>query len=192
MNVALKEWSAVIEALDHGAQIFLLRKGGIMEGRRGFELRYPEFLLFPTFEHQHARYLKLEFRELLSEHAGTVPITHLARVVELVRAPQSLSEMETLACYHVWNAEFLRQRYSYRPDLPLYLVLVRVYRLREPYAIPLRPSYAGCKSWVHITEEISVEGADPVMSDGEFEARRAEVAAAIRSERFEQGKQAAE
>ena len=28
MNIALKEWPAVITALDRGAQIFLLRKGG--------------------------------------------------------------------------------------------------------------------------------------------------------------------
>ncbi|HKW97990.1 MAG TPA: DUF1802 family protein [Bryobacteraceae bacterium] len=192
MNVALKEWSAVIEALDRGLQIFLLRKGGIMEGRRGFELRYPEFLLFPTFEHQHARYLKPEFSELVTQPAGAVPITHLARVVQLVRAPQPLSGLETLARHHVWNEEFLGQRYSYRPDLPLYLVVVRVYRLRKPHVIPMRPSYAGCKSWVHLTEEISIDGAEAIIADREFDRRRAELAALIGSEDFEQGKQAAE
>ena len=41
MNTALKEWSAVIAALDRGLQIFLLRKGGIVEARRGFQLQYP-------------------------------------------------------------------------------------------------------------------------------------------------------
>jgi hypothetical protein len=197
MNVALKEWSAVIRALDYGRQIFLVRKGGIVEARRGFELRYPEFLLFPTFEHQHGRYLKAEYRDLVGQPAGTgdpVCISHLARVAGAFRAPRSLAEIEPLAQCHIWNEEFLRQRYAYRPDLPLYLIMVRVYRLSEPRMIPLRPSYAGCKSWVHLTEEISIERAAPVMDDGQFEERRADLVARISvlSEGFENGKQAAE
>lgn len=96
MNVALKEWSAVTVALNRGIQIFLLRKGGIVEARRGFELRYREFLLFPTFEHQHAQYLKPEYRSLVREGetpAGQVRISHLARVARVLRAPRSVEEM---------------------------------------------------------------------------------------------------
>jgi hypothetical protein len=197
MNVALKEWSAVIRALDCGRQIFLLRKGGIVEARRGFELRYPEFLLFPTFEHQHARHLKAEYRDFMGEPAGTgdsVCISHLARVAGAFRAPRSLAEIAPLAQCHIWNEEFLRQRYAYRPDLPFYLIVVRVYLLSEPSMIPLRPAYAGCKSWVHLTEEISIERTAPVMDDGEFEQRWADLVARISapSEGFENGKQAAE
>src|SRR5690242_13681910 len=116
MNTALKEWSAVITALDRGTQIFLLRKGGIVEARRGFEPRYAEFLLFPTFEHQHARYLKPQClepaRDMAAPPEGSVHISHLARVTDLLQAPQSLPELLSLADCSMWNEDFFRQRIS--------------------------------------------------------------------------------
>jgi hypothetical protein len=196
MNVALKEWSAVIAALDRGTQVFLLRKGGIVEARRGFELRYREFLLFPTFEHQHARYLKPEYRGLVEEEppGGHVRISHLARVADVLTAPRSIEPMRAADALHVWNDDFLRQRYAYRPDLALYLVVLRVFRLEEPAIIPARPSYAGCKSWVHLTEGVPVERMRPVLSEAEFNERQDVLMArlAVGSGRFEDGKQAAE
>lgn len=193
-STALKEWSAVIAALDRGLQIFLLRKGGIVEARRGFQLKHSEFLLFPTFEHQHARFLKPEYMDLLAPQPdGHVRITHLARVTDVLQAPSPLAGMSAVAECHVWNEEFIRQRYEYRPDLPLYVLMVRAYRLREPQFIPLRASYAGCKSWVHLTEEIAMGAAEPVLDEPEFaERRRVLLAAIAASEGFENRKQAAE
>ncbi len=197
MNTALKEWSAVIAALDRGTQILLLRKGGIVEAKRGFEPRYAEFLLFPTFEHQHARYLKPGCSELLGDMAapseGSVYISHLARVTDVLQAPQSLPELLSLADRHVWNEDFMRQRISYRPDLPLYVLLVRAYRLKQPELIPLRASYAGCKSWVHLTEEVSIAAVQPVLPEEEFARQRYEVLARLPggSERLKGGEQTA-
>ncbi|MEJ0000170.1 MAG: DUF1802 family protein [Verrucomicrobiota bacterium] len=44
---AFKEWEAIVEALGHGAQIVILRKGGIAEGRQGFQARHPRFCSSP-------------------------------------------------------------------------------------------------------------------------------------------------
>ena len=172
MNIALKEWSAVIAALDRGAQIFLLRKGGIVEAKRGFEPRYAEFLFFPTTEHQHARYLKPQWAGLLTHSAApdSLNISHLGHVTDVLRAPQDQAAL--LAAPHVWNETFIRQRYSYRPELALYVLVVRVFRLAAPHLIPLRPAYAGCKSWVHLTEDIPVEAMEPVMTEAEFAEQR--------------------
>jgi hypothetical protein len=195
MNIALKEWSAVIAALDRGTQIFLLRKGGIVEAKRGFEPRFAEFLLFPTFEHQHPRYLKPGCSELLGDMAappeGSVCISHLARVTDVLQAPKSLPELLSLADRHVWNEDFIRQRISYRPDLPLYVLLVRAYRLKRPQLIPLRQSYAGCKSWVHLTEEVSIAAVQPVLPEEEFARQRDEVLIRLPggSERLKGGKE---
>src|SRR5579884_3277142 len=52
MRAAFKEWAVVVDALGRGEQILILRKGGISEGRGGFKLEYPRFLLFPTLFHQ--------------------------------------------------------------------------------------------------------------------------------------------
>jgi hypothetical protein len=122
MNTALKEWSAVIAALDRGLQIFLLRKGGIVEAS-GFQPKYREFLLFPTFEHQHARSLKPEYLDLLAPQPdGHIRITHMARVTDVLHAPSAAAGMRDIAECHVWNDEFIRQRYEYQPDLPLYML----------------------------------------------------------------------
>lgn len=174
MNVALKEWASVVRALANGVQVFILRKGGIVEAQRGgFELRYPEFLLFPTFEHQQANYVRREFAHWLSEPAtGAVPIQFVARAVDVLPAPGSAGDVAARGEQHIWTEAFFQQRYQYRPDLPLHLIVLRIFRLPEEHAIPLRPSYAGCKSWVHLSEEIPVEGAKPVLSDGEFEQKR--------------------
>jgi hypothetical protein len=179
MNIALKEWSAVITALDRGEQIFLLRKGGIVEAKRGFKPRYAEFLFFPTTEHQHARYLKPQWAGLLADTAGTdrLHISHLGRVADVLRAPQDQALL--LAAPHVWNEDFIRQRYSYRPDLALYVLVVRVFRLGSPYVITRRPAYAGCKSWVHLTEEIPVEGVEPLLAESDFAERRRQLLAQL-------------
>ena len=52
MRTAFKEWAIVVDALGRGEQIIIFRKGGIAEGRGGFEVQYPRFWLFPTLFHQ--------------------------------------------------------------------------------------------------------------------------------------------
>ena len=164
MNTALKEWASVVAALGTGGQIILLRKGGIVEAKRGFELLHPDVLLFPTFEHQHADWLKPEFQGLAGTPAGAeIHIEYLARVTDIFPAPDSIHAA------HIWNGRFLTMRRQYRPGLPLYLILVRVYRLAHPCVIPNRPSNAGCKSRVNLTEEIDTGSATPVLVDGAYE-----------------------
>ena len=164
MNTALKEWASVIAALGTGRQIVLLRKGGIVEAKRGFELLHPDFLLFPTFEHQHEASLKPEFQGLACPPAvDGIHMEFLARVTAIFPAPAQIPSA------HIWNDRFLAMRRTYRPDLPLFLILVRVYRLAHPCVIPNRPSYAGCKSWVNLTEEIDIGGASPVLDDAAYE-----------------------
>src|SRR5579872_299094 len=183
MNIALKEWSAVIRALDLGRQIFLLRRGGLAEAGRGFQATHPEFIFFPTFEHQHARFLKPEYAGCLrapDTAEDQVAITHLAQITDVFRAP-AMPEMDALADLHVWNPEFIRQRYAYRPDLPLHLVVVRAFRLERPHIIPLRAIYAGCKSWVNLTEEIPTGTAQPVVEEPVFESLRGELATRLAS-----------
>ena len=55
LNIALKEWSATIDALTSGHQLFLLRKGGIRETNRHFELANHRFLLYPTHSTKRTR-----------------------------------------------------------------------------------------------------------------------------------------
>src|ERR1043166_5463608 len=52
MRIAFKEWAVVVDGLGRGDQIIILRKGGISEGRSGFQVEHNRFFLFPTLFHQ--------------------------------------------------------------------------------------------------------------------------------------------
>jgi hypothetical protein len=173
VNVALKEWESVVAALASGVQICLLRKGGIIEADRGgFHLREQKFLLFPTYEHEHLLLLKDEYKHLMRPGcAGEIAISLVCTVTDIFATP-AIQALQRAADFYIWNDTFLRKRVEYKPDLPLYFILLRAYRLQPLQTIPDRPSYAGCKSWVHLTEEISVDSATPVLGDDEYAARR--------------------
>jgi hypothetical protein len=177
MNVALKEWSSAIEALERGRQILLLRKGGIVEAARGgFHARHPEFLMFPSHEHQHNESLKPEFQKPAEwQDTGWLPIRVLAKVTDVLPAPPTLESIRTIDDAHIWNERFLKMRYEYRPDLPLLVLLVRAWRLNPVERIPDRPSYAGCKSWVNLTEDIDISPAVPVLSEQDYQSKRADL-----------------
>jgi hypothetical protein len=176
MNVALKEWACVSAAISSGRQIVLLRKGGIVEADRGgFKPKHREFLLFPTFEHQHARFLKDGGANIAPETEDSILIETLCKVSDVLEAPADPAGLIRASEFYIWNEDFIRARYDYRPELPLTLLLVRAYRLAAPQMIRNRPSYAGCKSWVNLTEEIDPAGAEPVLTDAEYARRQSEV-----------------
>ena len=162
-----------MHAIEQGRQIALLRKGGIVEAERsGFTLRHSEFLFYPTYEHQHAAMIRPEWRGLVqAPEPGVIRVNLLARVEEAFPAPADRGALLVAGEAFVWNEAFVNQRYDYRPDLPLWLIAVRAYRIPEA-VIPERGSYAGCKSWVNLTEEIAIDGAVPVLPDAEFGFRK--------------------
>jgi hypothetical protein len=174
VDAALKEWAAIVEALENGVQTALLRKGGIVEAARdGFHVRHQRFLLYPTHEHQHARLLREPYNDWGGPGvAGELRLRVLAEVAGVYRAPEDRSVLLAMEDEFIWNADFVHQRYDYRPDLPLWILLLRVYRIPE-VVVPERGSYAGCKSWVNLTEDVAVGGAAVVLPDADFAVRQA-------------------
>jgi hypothetical protein len=172
VNIALKEWAVVIEALASGRQVFILRKGGIAEGKRGFELLHRRFLLFPTWEHQHREALQPEWRDrfdaLEPPDASVIELRYLAEVHDIALAPPTPAPFLHRAKSHVWTREFFEKRYEYRPDLPLYAAALRVYELPNVVKIPNDRRYQGCRSWVELYEDVPVDGAEPVLSESAF------------------------
>ena len=98
-----------------------------MEAKRGFELLHPE----P--------------RQKFNFHAIAGPRTGLLLELRL----QAIGVLTTIfpapdliPAEHLWNGRFPGIRRQYRPDLPLYLILPRVYRLQITCVIPNRPPMA--------------------------------------------------
>jgi len=174
---ALKEWAAVCSALEEGRQVVLLRKGGVYEAKTGFELENREFLLFPTYLHQNLQSLKAGEHgrfEARSTEPEQVTLSAAGVATDIVRL-QSRAQMEAIDDEHVWEKPLIDMRFNYRPENPLYLLLVRVYRLREPAVVRNTPEYAGCKSWVPLVHEIATGGAAAVLDDGQYEMRRKQI-----------------
>ena len=166
IKTALKEWDLVISAMLAGRQAVLLRKGGILEADNQFELEHPRFLFFPTFVHQDPRMVKPEFRagiKTLREEPEKIEIRAWGEAAKIVEVP-SRAALEKLDDLHVWAPPLLDMRFSYRPEKPLYLVVVRAYRLKVPVVIENTIEYAGCKSWVPLEQPIDVSSSDPAMA----------------------------
>jgi hypothetical protein len=177
LQIALKEWAVACDALASGRQILLLRKGGIYESAGEFELEHREFLLFPTYLHQNAQMLKPEYQrgvERRDAEPGEIPISTAGVVTDILQL-QSRQQMDRLDDQHIWTAPLIDMRFNYRPENPLYLLLVRAYRLSAPVTIANTPAYAGCKSWVPLDQAIDVSAATPTLDDDPFESRRAHV-----------------
>jgi len=174
---ALKEWAITIKALDDGRQVLLLRKGGVHPADRQFRVEAPEFFLYPTYEHQRADLLKPEYQpelaRLLAEGKGdgeTVTISHLARVTDVFPITER-AQVEALSAHYIWTTAYAEERLSWRPRSPLYVLLLKVYRLAGPCTLPVLPAYAGCKSWLDLAEGVPLAGLTPVLSDAEYDQR---------------------
>ena len=170
---ALKEWAIVCKAAEDGKQVLLFRKGGIMEYRNGFELKHKNFFLFPTFEHQSMESIreeyKKEFENLTNQHIikdeqkdlnPTAPndsqnspnTTTINSFVEISYFSEinDINKLEKLEKFHIWNLDYVKMRFNYNPKKPLFLMLLRTYKLKDAIKIHDKPEWSGCKSWIQI------------------------------------------
>jgi hypothetical protein len=171
LDVALKEWASVIAALESGRQIVLLRKGGILEqsDKNRFSITQNEFLFFPTYLHQSRGELKadIEFEPVAAE-PQSVRISSAGVVTEILQV-QSRQQIDRIYDQHTWTNSLIDMRFNYKPQNPLYLVLVRAYRLHDPIMLDNTPAFAGCKSWVPLSQAIETGGATAVLDDVKYE-----------------------
>ena len=183
LNVALKEWAAVIEAIAAGRPIVLLRKGGIYESAGGFEIEHRTFLLFPTYVHQNAEMLKdeaLVHFQPYSAEPSQIRLDTLGQITHIIPIA-SRQQVDALSAEHVWERPLIDMRFNYKPQNPLYLLLVRAWRLPEPVQIANTPAYGGCKSWVRLDQAIDVSAATAVLDDTAYAQRAGHIVETLSS-----------
>ena len=172
VKIALKEWAVVIRALELGRQLFILRKGGLAETSLGFELAHPEFVFYPTWEHQQRDQLQPEYQgwfdELRPEKPARLSITAMAQATEVLEAPADRSRWRAARALHIWSDAYIDMRYDYRPDLPLRIVLLRARRLDQAVTIPVSKRYAGCRSWVGLDQDVPFVPNHPALDEQAF------------------------
>jgi hypothetical protein len=177
---ALKEWAVAVDALAEGKTILLLRKGGIKEEGNRFQVAYEKILLYPTYEHQQPNLLKSEYADKVTTvesgwHPETIKIGAYGEITDVLAVSEE-SSVKALLPYHIWNEKFASDRLKWKPRQPIYLLLLRTYKLAQPQVIPYRAEYGGCKSWIDLAETISIVGVEPVLYDKNY----AQQVAAIR------------
>lgn len=169
---ALKEWAVAVDALESGKTIVLLRKGGIREDKGRFQVQYQQVLLYPTYEHQKPHLLKPNYAEQVTPvpsgwHPETVRIGSWAEITDIFSVSDSLA-VEQLLLYHIWNEQFVSERLNWKPRQAIYILLLRTYKLPEPLIISYSQEYGGCKSWIDLTEPVSLQGSVPVFGEDEY------------------------
>lgn len=164
LPVAFKEWAAVCRAVADGRQRLILRKGGIAEAGGVFRPEFDRFWLYPThFHEQQQAGIRPEFLPLLTDAeasrppAGVVRLSHFAEV-KAVTFADSLDAVLALADRHIWTEATVRQRFAYRHP-GLYVLEIAAFRVPTAFEIVESPEYAGCKTWVQLTEPLSTDGA---------------------------------
>ncbi|HEX3717011.1 MAG TPA: DUF1802 family protein [Verrucomicrobiae bacterium] len=176
MRRAFKEWAIVVDALSRGEQIVIFRKGGLREGRLGFQVEYPEFWLFPTLFHQQRDSVIPTAQTRFDELAPNFPPPGILRVevfaqVAAWRLLEDLDSARRLRGQHIWHDEVIEERFDWGRSKQIHALAVRVFRLPHPVELPMRDSYGGCKSWIELEEEIGIRGARPALDDAAFAAK---------------------
>lgn len=184
MQIAFKEWAVIVDALGRGEQILIFRKGGISEGRGGFQVEHPEFLLFPTLFHQQRESVLPGAQRRFDEMAKTFPppeivrLEFFARIIDW-RKLDSLEAAERLRGEHRWRDEVIAERFDWGKNKNIFALAVRVFRLNKPVELPNLPIYGGCKSWIQLARALATDEATPVLADSAFARKFAKFQGAL-------------
>jgi hypothetical protein len=160
-SIGFKEWSLVCNALGHGTQSVILRKGGIAEGREGFSFRRREFFLFPTFFHEQIAKVRIAAADIAAP-GNTIAIRWYAKV-ERAQRINSVAIAQALAPLHILSIAVVRERFGYKSD-GLNVAFVRVFEVSPVWVLQNEKRFAGCRSWIDlpVPPEMKMR---PVMED---------------------------
>lgn len=151
----LREWTSVVDSVAQGRTHVLIRKGGIAEGKDGFQVRRSFFGLLPTLFHQ------VKANDPGAEAPSPPSVVGvIAQLVEAWSVTSTVS-MESIAGFHGYSPEQLATRQQYKPDRPLNLMILRAFRLRHPLQIAPGEIRAVCRSWVDVPLAGGLGGIDP-------------------------------
>jgi hypothetical protein len=197
MPVAFKEWAVTVRALAEGEQLLTLRKGGVREDNKHFEIEHDRFFLYPTFDHQRNDLVRESHRPelgraleegvwtegepspnaLVQDGGLAQPDRVRIRAFAEVAASYLVSDprcVDQLSPYYVWTTDYAEKRLNWKPRHPLHIILLRTYRIPRPVTVRVRQEYGGCKSWINLHRDLAFEGT-PVLSDDEFARAAAEI-----------------
>jgi hypothetical protein len=176
---ALKEWAVIVHALLEGEQIVDVRKGGLREDGRHFNLAASRCYLLPTAEHQKPELLKPAYRRWIdlapaSPVGEPLLIPGWAEVVEAITITEP-EQLATIESKLIWTGDYVESRLKWKTRDPLWVLVLRAHRFEEPLTVAWDDAYGGCTSWIDVAS-LPVDPASipstPALSDVAFAARK--------------------
>ncbi len=150
--VAFKEWQLVAEALVTGEQSVILRKGGISEGKAGFQWLHDRFFLFPSLFHEQAAQVKTRadgLERVVPSVDGADDDIVFSVYIETVATGRltDWDEVLRLEPFHIWRQEIIRERFEWGDEPGLSYAVVNTWELTDPWVLKDRATFGGCRSW---------------------------------------------
>ena len=178
LSVGLKEWAIVIEAILDGRQPLLIRRGAMGELRRDYQVLRPEFLLCPTYEEQTREHVTEAWRDRLARVQSLRPDPSEAILkgyasVDAIWELKGQEALKTAASRTIWSLDFLARRFP--AGSPACALLIRAHRFPHAREIHGLGKAASAMSWVELSDEITLEGARPAITDEVFHRLAAEI-----------------
>jgi hypothetical protein len=175
---AFKEWAIVCASIERGETSVIFRKGGIAEGRNGFEFKHRRFFLFPTFFHEQIERTRLGRDRDLAPRTDSITISVFVEV-EFATIVQDLSLVQSLEAFHVLQPSVLEERFHYDDQDGLYVAFLRAFRISPVWELPFLPAFRGCRSWITLPEAPEGVRMEPVVGEEEQARRRSICVAGI-------------
>ncbi len=173
--VAFKEWQLIASALASGEQSVILRKGGISEGKAGFQWLHDRFFLFPSLFHEQAEQVKpLPDGSLrsLPDISGKEDDIVFSVYVEAFQTGRltDWDEVMRLDPYHIWKEEIVRERFEWGEEPGISYAIVRARHLTDPWILKDRSTFGGCRSWFGLPPDEAGGWRERLESSQEVEA----------------------
>jgi len=176
VDVAVKEWGAVVHALGTGIQTIQCRKHA---PRAGEFLFYPTFSYFDSQPWEHK--FKPQYYDLVRKVGQAVveaarndriEMRYYAECVEVL--PTDSRRILNLSSEYIWSDEHV-ESYALRGAV---IWLLRVYRL--PHGAPVGATLrSGDILYYRHFPKVDISGAIPVLNDAEFEGRKKKILQAL-------------
>jgi hypothetical protein len=168
---AFKEWAIVCASIERGETSLIFRKGGIAEGRKGFQFKHRHFFLFPTYFHEQIERTRLSRDRDLTSRNECVEISVFVEI-EFATLLQDLKPIQALEPLHVLQPSVLEERFHYDRQEGLHVAFLHAFRISPAWELPLHPSYGGCRSWITLPDPPSNLRKEPVLTNEEQNNRR--------------------
>lgn len=189
---ALKEWAVIVHALLEGEQVIDVRKGGLREDGRHFDLSARRLWLYPTAEHQRAELLKPAYRHWVdlataSPVGESITIAGWADVTDVATITEA-EHLDAIASKLIWTDDYASSRLKWKKRDALWVLVLRAHRLDEPITVAWDEAYGGCTSWVDLgglPADPATVPSHPALSDIAFASKQKGVRESLPDECWE-------